>query len=696
MIAVLFLLLPSGTPFAQQFKLIMGATDFTRYPQIQLPFEVLDNSATLDTIRPEDFMVYENGVRMLPLEIECGDLKGAQKIHFFFLMDVSYSMAFREGTTETDWDSTKWRRAKTVFIEAFNRLRTQDEGALASFAGDFRLEQDYTTDKKMLADAAAGMSLRPGTSVYTSIVTAVNYSLAKPGKRVIIILTDGVDNRSRHTREQSIAIAWQAGIPVYPIGLGFYPDINDPGRVDQDTLRRIANGTGGKAYFAPTSDDLSRIFGDIIQSIYSIDCVLRYTTPDTCEDGVARNVEVQANIMGVYLEQKFTYTLPDLRSRLQLKVDVPPVVRARDVYSLPVMAAGEVRGGEPTRFRVRMNYDPAHMVFEGLESGPGIFNAGDIVATETQPGSVLFEASGAVPLQPISSGNPSALFTLRMRMLDHDSVAIAGLRLEVDFAEQHCEIVPSTESSDFTIHGCPERVTLGFDSSLATASGGMLRVPIMLTPGVDFRQSLQYGMKMNFDNTLLAFDHIETAGTISQMLDVRATADQGVLEITAQAGVPLDTSDVLLYVYFSAIQTKSALPVRLQLEDVTVAQSAIGLVGYNCLPEITLYGERVFIDGLCNPLLRLRPNPALAQNHPNPFTSRGQQTRFSYTVSGIAPMRLEILDRFGRVLAVLDEGLKPAGTYSVTWNPGDLPSGVYLCVLREGEVMRSRNVVYTR
>ena len=112
-------------------------------------------------------------------------------------MDVSYSMSFREGTTQYDWDSTKWRRAKSVFIEGFNQLRPQDEGALASFAGDFHLEQDFTPDKKMLIDAASGMYLRPGTSLYTAIATAVSYSAAKPGKRVIILLTDGVDNRSR-------------------------------------------------------------------------------------------------------------------------------------------------------------------------------------------------------------------------------------------------------------------------------------------------------------------------------------------------------------------------------------------------------------------------------------------------------------------------------------------------------------------
>ena len=59
-------------------------------------------------------------------------------------------------------------------------------------------------------------------------------------------------------------------------------------------------------------------------------------------------------------------------------------------------------------------------------------------------------------------------------------------------------------------------------------------------------------------------------------------------------------------------------------------------------------------------------------------------------------MRLEIVDQFGRVVAVLEEGLKQAGSYTATWTPDGQPSGVYLCVLREGEVVRTRNIVYTR
>lgn len=693
----LLLLLPLGHGYSQQFKLVMGSAEFTEYPKIRVPFEVLDNSATLDTLRPEDFMVFENGVRMLPVEIECGDLQGAQKIHFFFLMDVSFSMAFKEGTTEEDWqDSVKWRRAKAVFIESFNKLRPQDEGALGSFAGQFLLEQDWTTDKRALSDAAYGMWLRAGTAIYSAIASAVNMSAGKQGKRVIILLTDGVDNRSIHTREQAINLAWQAGIPVYPIGLGFYPDPNQPDRVDEDTLRRIANGTGGKAYFSPTSEELSRIFDDILKAIYSVNCVLKYTTPDTCQDGESRTVRVSANIHGTVLEHTFSYLLRDLRSRLQLHVDVPPVLHARDVYSLPVIAEGEVRAGEAMSFRLRLDYRTEQMIFEGLEPGPGIFTAGDIRVTEPSPGVLLFEGVRIIPLRGITYGTPEPFFTTRFRMHDQDSIALSHFTLSAEFAEQDCEMIPTATATDFTIHGCPATVAIGFDTTLATASGGLLRVPVRLTPGVDLRQTLEYSVTVEYDATRMQYVGIETNSTVSAQLDVTVAEQPGVLTIAAEAGIPSGDEDILFSLLFEAIETKSALPVRLDLTSARLAQSAAGVVGYDCVPLVTLHGGRVFIDGVCDPLLRLRPRPTLEANSPNPVTGAAAHTRIRYTLSGVAPMQLEIIDQFGRRVALLAEGDMDAGSYSAIWTPTDLPSGVYLCVLREGEIIRTRNIIYTR
>lgn len=682
---------------AQQFRLLTGNPDYSNYPEIRLPFEILDNSSSLDTLLSEHIMIFENGVRVLPVEIECGDLKGAQKIHFFFIMDVSYSMAFIEGTTRYDPDSTKWRRAKDVFIQGFNSLRPQDEAALASFARDFVLEQDFTGNVQWLSDATSAMALRPGTAIYTAIVNAVTLASIKEGKSVIILLTDGVDNQSWHTREQAVSIAWQAGIPVYPIGLGFYPDVSDPNRVNQDTLRRIADGTGGKAHFAPTSEDLDGIFQEIVASIYSIGCVLRYTSPDTCQDGQQRDAVMMADIQGTLLEQHFSYTLPDMRSRVDVSITIPAILQARQYYDLPLMVDGELRAGEALTFRMRLEYDPTSIAYDGLDAGPGILDPATIRVVELQDGVLLLEAVASMPARGVSYGNPTALFSLRFLTADHENITTAGISLVMDSFEQHCEIITTTRHVPYTVHGCMAEISIGFDSTLATVSGGDLLLPIMLTPGLDYRQSLELSLRVLYDRTLLRYVGIDVKGTITEQLELTVDEKDGELHITSLPGIPAETDGVLLYLLFSAVDTKSAIPAMVKLSEASVKQSALDVAGFNCLPEVSLHGGRVFIDGLCDPLLRLRPRPLLEANHPNPISMTQQQTLITYTVTGRAQMRLEIRDQFGRVQAVLEDGWKDAGTYSVLWAPSPaLPNGLYFCVLQEGDQVRTRNIVVAR
>ncbi|MBR9979273.1 MAG: VWA domain-containing protein, partial [Bacteroidetes bacterium] len=540
---------------AQQFRLLTGSPDYSNYPEIRLPFEILDNSSTIDTLLSENFMVFENGVRVLPVEIECGDLKGAQKIHFFFIMDVSYSMAFIEGTTHYDLDSTKWRRAKEVFIQGFNSLRPQDEAALASFARDFVLEQDFTGNTQWLIDAAFAMALRPGTAIYTAIVNAVTLASIKNGKSVIILLTDGVDNQSRHTREQAVSIAWQAGIPVYPIGLGFYPDITDPNRVNQDTLRRLADGTGGKAHFAPTSEDLDGIFREIVASIYSIGCVLRYTSPDTCQDGRQRDAVMTADIQGILLEQQFSYTLPDLRSRLNVSIDVPAILQARQLYDLPVMVDGELREEEPLSFRMQIQYDPTTIIYQGLDAGTGILDPAAIRVDELQDGVLLLETVATMPSRGVPYGNPAALFSLRFLTADHDRITAAGITLDMEYIEQNCEIISTTRDAQYAVHGCPPEISIGFDTTLAVVSGGDLLLPIMLTPGLDYRQSLELSLRVQYDRTLLRYIGIDVNGTIMEQLEVAVDRKEGERHITSSPGIPADTDGVLLFLLFSAVDT---------------------------------------------------------------------------------------------------------------------------------------------
>ncbi len=694
----LFALLAFQSPLLPaQFRLLIGQPDFTDYPEIAIPFEIQDNTATVDSITADDLQLWENGVRMLPIEIACGDLKTAQKINFFFLMDVSYSMAFREGTNRTDWDSVKWRTAKSVFIQGFQKLRAVDEGALASFAGDFLLEQGFTNDKKRLADAAAGMSLRSGTAIYDAIVTASGYLEQQEGKKVIILLTDGVDNQSYNTRQKAIEIAWNRGVPVYPIGLGFYPDPHDPDRQDIDTLKSIAQGTAGKAYFAPTSEDLEEIFSDIIESIYSIGCVLRYTTEDTCRDGATRVIDVQADVQGVVMRQKFTYTLQDLRSRLQLALGFPgTTLVSGEEYTVPVLARGEVRDGEETSFETVLRYDPAVAEFMGLADDGSVFDPGDLTVTEPVFGELHITAVDALPRRGVTYGGEDALFALEMRVLHRFMIDTTYFDLSIPSMRQICDVLPTAAGSTIIIHGCPAEVQLGFDTTIVAAAGGVVEVPILLDAQLDPVQQLFFEFDIVYDADVFTYVDFDLQDGIAEGLDVTVTPLGGTLRVRGAGGVPLTGRSRLLLLRFRAAELKNAQPVSFSIRGARLEQEVPGAGITACTPSVTLFGATLYADGICRPLLRRRSGPVLEASRPNPLTGQSAAAQLYFRIDTDQNLRLEVLDEFGRRCAVLAEGRHAAGRHAVTWTPGNLPSGVYLAVLSADGEVRTQKIILTR
>ncbi len=678
-----------------QYRLKLSSPDFTAYPKIQIPFEIIDNSSPIDTLRADAFRVFENGVEMLPVEVECGGYTVASKIHFMFLMDVSYSMEFFDGSTIKDPDSTKWRTAKRVFVESYQKLRASDEGGLASFAADFLYEEAFTSDKKTLEDATMGMRLRSGTAIYDAVVNAVQLLELKQGKRVIILLTDGVDNSSRNTLRQAVNLAWGRGIPVHIIGLGLYHDQNQPNRVDKDTLQMIANGTGGKAYFTAKSEELSEIFDRIIKSIYTVSCVARYTAPDTCQDGSARLVAVQATVKGTPLQESFVYTLPDLRSRLRLTTVFPSEMTHDKVYSIPLLADGEIRAGEPLSLDFSVSYDPSHFEYRGIEAGAGILDPADVLVTEPTAGDLRFSVQGVVPLRGLSYNSPEALLNLRFFLLRHETLATTTTSLNVQNATQHCGIVASGGMQAVEIIGCPENIELVLDTAIATSSGAEVLVPIYLHSDLDVQQSTHavltfvYGKQLEYLGYALK-------GTVFEGAQVIQTRDQGMVSFDISTAAPALRSGVLLYLRFRAsrekVSTRAALSMLVPLFTQFASQSA----SYVCNPPIILTGADIWIDGICSPLVRRKAAAFINSVYPQPVSAEGEAVGIDFTVWGVDPIRLTAVDASGKEVGSIAEGSFSEGSHLVKWIPGQLTPGMYFIVLRQGASTDSRKILFTR
>jgi uncharacterized delta-60 repeat protein len=80
----------------------------------------------------------------------------------------------------------------------------------------------------------------------------------------------------------------------------------------------------------------------------------------------------------------------------------------------------------------------------------------------------------------------------------------------------------------------------------------------------------------------------------------------------------------------------------------------------------------------------------LHANYPNPFNSL---TTIRYDVGRTGPVSVKVFDLLGREVTTLVQGIIPAGSYTVTWDAGDLPSGLYLCRMNAGEFTQTKKMV---
>ncbi|MCZ7555350.1 MAG: VWA domain-containing protein [Bacteroidia bacterium] len=678
-----------------QYRLKLSSPDFTRYPLIELPFEIIDNTSAIDTIRADAIRVFENGKEMQPVQVECGGYTVAQKIHFMFLMDVSYSMAFREGSSEKDPDSVKWRTAKRVFNDAYRSLRDTDEAALASFAADFDVEQFFTTDKKALTDATMGMALRSGTAIYDAVVNAVSLLEQREGKRVIILLTDGVDNWSQSTLRQAVNMAWGRGIPVHVIGLGFYVDQTDPFRVDKDTLQAIADGTGGKAYFTAKSEELAEIFERIIKSIYTVSCVARYTSPDTCSDGAARVVSVQATVKGSTLIEQVVYTLPDLRSRLRLHAAFPSEATHEQVYSIPLLAEGEIRPGQQLHADFTFRYDPAHLEFRGLDATPALLNPADVTVNENPPGELHFSVAGAMPVSGLPYGSPQALFTMNFYVPRHDTIATTSMSLAVGGMYQNCTILGTGSSQSIRVQGCPAELSIVLDTTVIALPGSDFYLPVYLKTDLDPRQSVHTVFTI-VHGPEIEYLGYSLKGTILEGADITLTQDAGLLSFEAYSAMPALRSGVLLYLRLRAAKLKEAGRADFTLLVSRFTQQSLETSSFVCNPPIRISGADVWIDGICAPLVRRKAITVLQSVYPQPITSADAAVGIDFSSYGVGAVSLRVVDASGKTVSIITDGMLPDGKHSVLWHTGALPPGMYFIVLRQDDAADSRKILIQR
>lgn len=274
---------PTPTPFVDD----IGAT---KVFEVRLPVTVIQNKKNLVSgLTRGDFLVFEDGVQQ---EVTFfSDEKTNPPVFVGVLMDTSPSAAGKLGFS---------KEAAKNFIYTVTRLR-KDKAAFMTFDHDIVLQQDFT-DKLDLLDRAVDKVKKPGsqTALYDAIWQFSDEKLRNvPGRRVIVVITDGDDTFSRAELKDAIDIAQRTETTIFGIStkagfLGSVPGVEAGTVKDKGDkyLTQLCEDTGGEAFFTGDMLDLERAFKRISEELQS-QYLITYKPADQNYDGRERKIEVR-------------------------------------------------------------------------------------------------------------------------------------------------------------------------------------------------------------------------------------------------------------------------------------------------------------------------------------------------------------------------------------------------------------------
>ena len=203
-------------------------------------------------------------------QLEKVDTEG---IDIVLAMDVSTSMLARDLTPD------RISASKDIAIE-FISQRPSDRMGIVVFAGESFTQCPLTTDRATLINLMKEVQtdlIEDGTAIGNGLATAIARMKDSDAKsRVVILLTDGVNNRGEISPQMAAEIAKTYGVRVYTIGVGKEGMAPDPVmtpwgvevqnvkvEIDEKLLSEIAESTGGRYFRATDNTKLAEIYGEI-------------------------------------------------------------------------------------------------------------------------------------------------------------------------------------------------------------------------------------------------------------------------------------------------------------------------------------------------------------------------------------------------------------------------------------------------
>jgi Ca-activated chloride channel homolog len=254
--------------------------------------EVVLNATVLDdhqhmitTLAKDDFKVAEDGVAQTITSFQHQDIP----ISLGILVDNSGSMR------------TKRQAVNSSALDLVHASNPDDESFVVNFSDEAYIDQDFTANVNKLRDGLSHIDSKGGTALYDAIMASADYLTknAKRPKQVLLVITDGEDNASSTTLEETVRrIQDLQGPVVYSIGL-LYDDTGGgrEARRAKRALEMLANETGGVAFFPKNLSQVDEIAAEVARDIREQYTIGYHSTKPVAQGGF-RTVHVEARAKG--------------------------------------------------------------------------------------------------------------------------------------------------------------------------------------------------------------------------------------------------------------------------------------------------------------------------------------------------------------------------------------------------------------
>ncbi len=270
-----------------------------RVDLVNVLFTVNDkkNRIVIDLTK-DDFRVLENSK---PQTVRFFSRESNLPLRIGLLVDTSNSVR----------DRLRFEQEAAIDFLTSVLIPARDKAFVVGFDVESQLVQDYTDDMEKLSQAVRNLQAGGGTALYDAIYNACKEKMLffpppEPYlRRVMILISDGLDNQSEHTRDEALAMAQRGEVTIFAIST------NRKGLATRgDTLLKyLAEQTGGRAFFPFSAPDLAANFQEIsreLRSQYS----LAYVSTNPTRDGTFRSILIEPREKGLRVRAKSGYFAP--------------------------------------------------------------------------------------------------------------------------------------------------------------------------------------------------------------------------------------------------------------------------------------------------------------------------------------------------------------------------------------------------